>query len=74
MMKLVISFDEFQKEFGQFDKDLDHGAQVMEAMTDWLIDYLENQFPEWNIETAFNINDAYWDFDNNEVHIDFIPT
>ena len=72
MMKLVISFDEFQKEFGQFDKDLDHGAQVMEAMTDWLIDYLENQFPVWNIDVAFNIDKAYWDFDNSEVHIDLM--
>ena len=73
-MKLVISFDEFQKEFGQFDSDLEHGAQVMETMTDCLYDCLADQFPYWDIEMAFNIGECQWDFDNNEVHIDFMPT
>lgn len=72
MMKLVISFDEFQKEFGQFDPDLDHNSQVMEAMTDWLIDFLEEQFPNWDIPIAFKLENAVWDFDNKEVHIDMV--
>lgn len=73
-MKLVIGFDEFQKQFGQFDHNLDVIAQIVEAMTDWLYDYLADQFPEWDIDTAFNMNECQWDFNNNEVHIDFMPT
>ena len=72
MMKLVISFDEFIKSVHNLDSELDLAAQYMEAATDNLIDYLEYQFPEWDIETAFNIDKAYWDFDNSEVHIDLM--
>lgn len=60
MMKLTISIDEFKKEFGQFDSDLDHGAQVMEALTDMLCDFLEYQFPEWDLTNE--IEKAEWDF------------
>ncbi len=72
-MKLVISFDEFQKPFGQIDPNLDANAQYMEAMTDFLIDYLEYQFPEWDIDVALNVEKADWDFENSEIHIPFMP-
>jgi hypothetical protein len=72
MIKLVISFDEFEGVLGHLDPHLDAACQAMEAYNDWLCDYLENQFPDWDIELAFDFNNAEWDFDNTEVHIPMI--
>ena len=72
MMKLVVSFCEFQKPFGQFDPSLDRASQYMEAITDMLYDFLEDQFPMWDMDLTFKVDKAEWDFENNEVHIPFI--
>ena len=31
--------------------------------------FLENQFSEWNIDFAMNVNKAEWDFENKEISI-----
>jgi len=54
MMKLVVSLDELDS--------FDSGNSNIKT-------FLENQFPEWNIEYAMSINKAEWDYDNNEVSI-----
>jgi hypothetical protein len=63
MLKLSISFDEIFKsyEISWFDNE--------EDAYDILIDFLDNQFPEWNSEEAFDFDSVEWDFDNKEVSI-----
>lgn len=60
MMKLVISFDEMEIDNGFIDN--------MDSANDKLVEFLQDQFPEWDYEMAFN-NNPDWDFDNMECHI-----
>lgn len=59
-MKLVISFDEME---------IDQIVMDDEACYDKLIQFLENQFPEWDIETVFDIDNIDFDYINGEAHI-----
>lgn len=61
MMKLVISFDEIGIPNPELIDE--------ESAFDMVIDFLENQFPNWDSDMAFDFNNADWDFTNNEIHI-----
>jgi len=60
MLKLSISFDEI---------GINVDNETEEAAFDKLIDFLDNQFPEWNSDEAFDFDSVEWDFTNSEVSI-----
>lgn len=59
MMKLVISFDEI---------DLDNGFSEFDPIRAGILldNFLENQFPNWDMGIAFP-EPAEYDFDNMEI-------
>lgn len=60
MMKLVIGFDVM---------GIDPIVMDSEAAFDKIIDFLENQFPEWDYQEAFDIDNTDFDWINHEAHI-----
>jgi hypothetical protein len=60
-MKLVISLDEC----GLNNVIVEN----TEAAVDMVYDFLGNQFPEWNIDEVFDLDNAEFDYTNCECHI-----
>jgi hypothetical protein len=61
MMKLVVSFDEMGLAFNETNMLADYGKIRL---------YLEEQFPQWDIEQGFDLRSMNIDWECKEFSID----